>query len=361
MTLHVFNPEHDIALASGLSNFTAPHAGRQLRHDLAFLPFLWADEGDAVLVADGRQARLAAGRCKSALSRFVSHDVRLPHIAFVDQKDLSTVGTIEKIAPWGWDNALRRELERRQVNAGLLPSEEHLETIRQLSHRRLTLQLLPSLRKSYTVGEAFECHSVSDVEQLLPGYARLVLKAPWSSSGRGLRFIDSYEGLTPSQEGWLRNMLLHQGCVLAEPYYNKVKDFGMEFHSDGNGRVKYLGLSLFHTQNGAYTGNVVASESYKQQMLGTYLPEEWLTETCHRLEQQLGILLDGHYEGPLGVDMMVVSRPDRKGFLLHPCVEVNLRRTMGHAALSLTPAHEQVAMVMRITLTDKYRLRFTRL
>ena len=31
MTLHVFNPEHDIALASNLSNFTAPHAGRQLR------------------------------------------------------------------------------------------------------------------------------------------------------------------------------------------------------------------------------------------------------------------------------------------------------------------------------------------
>lgn len=29
--LHIFNPEHDIALASNLSNFTAPHAGRQLR------------------------------------------------------------------------------------------------------------------------------------------------------------------------------------------------------------------------------------------------------------------------------------------------------------------------------------------
>ena len=50
MTLHIFNPEHDIALASNLSNFTAPHAGRQLRADLGFLPALWAEEGDVVLV-----------------------------------------------------------------------------------------------------------------------------------------------------------------------------------------------------------------------------------------------------------------------------------------------------------------------
>ena len=48
--LHIFNPEHDIALASNLSNFTAPHAGRQLRADLGFLPALWAEEGDVIMV-----------------------------------------------------------------------------------------------------------------------------------------------------------------------------------------------------------------------------------------------------------------------------------------------------------------------
>ena len=52
MKLHIFNPEHDIALASNLANFTAPHAGRQLRANLGFLPALWAADGDAVLVDD---------------------------------------------------------------------------------------------------------------------------------------------------------------------------------------------------------------------------------------------------------------------------------------------------------------------
>ena len=52
MKLHIFNPEHDIALAANQPRFTAPHAGRQLRADLGFLPALWADDGDLVLVDD---------------------------------------------------------------------------------------------------------------------------------------------------------------------------------------------------------------------------------------------------------------------------------------------------------------------
>ena len=32
--IHVFNPEHDIALAANQKRFTAPHAGRQMRADL---------------------------------------------------------------------------------------------------------------------------------------------------------------------------------------------------------------------------------------------------------------------------------------------------------------------------------------
>ena len=56
MILHIFNPEHDLALASNLSNFTAPHAGRQLRQDLGWLPALWAGEKDFVLVENVKNA-----------------------------------------------------------------------------------------------------------------------------------------------------------------------------------------------------------------------------------------------------------------------------------------------------------------
>ena len=63
------------------------------------------------------------------------------------------------------------------------------------------------------------------------------------------------------------------------------------------------------------------------------------------------------YCGPFGVDMMAVARTDGDGFWLHPCVELNLRRTMGHVALALTPTDRDPRRLMSIYYADKYRLR----
>ena len=79
MTLHIFNPEHDIALASNLSNFTAPHAGRQLRNDLGFLPALWAEDGDQILVEHEESAIKAYRRVCHRLEKLgitASHSSR---------------------------------------------------------------------------------------------------------------------------------------------------------------------------------------------------------------------------------------------------------------------------------------------
>jgi len=72
-------------------------------------------------------------------------------------------------------------------------------------------------------------------------------------------------------------------------------------------------------------------------------------------------LLNGQYVGPLGVDMMIVAQENHDGFFLHPCVEINLRRTMGHVALSLTPSIDDVLRVMRIEYMDNhYKLKIDR-
>ena len=51
MTLHIFNPEHDMSLAQNSPNYTPSRAALQIRNDLAFLPYIWAKQGDAVLVS----------------------------------------------------------------------------------------------------------------------------------------------------------------------------------------------------------------------------------------------------------------------------------------------------------------------
>ena len=365
MPLHVFNPEHDIALASGLSNFTAPHAARQLRYDLGFLPALWAAEDDLVLVDDVEHALKCYQRLARAVKRHHLRPLQVAtprYVVAVKRAGLSGEPKLTAVDPWGWDAALSAKLRRGGVVASLLPTSEQLTAIRELSHRRTAARLLPLLRLPGTVGEAFECRDVSAVEHLLTLYPRLVLKAPWSSSGRGLRFVDASTMQSPHAvqlRGWLTNLLATQGSVMAEPYYSKVCDFGMEFHSNADGTVSYCGLSLFHTANGAYTGNLLAAEQAKRQTLSRYISTDLLDAVQVEISRHLPVILAGSYCGPLGIDMMIVSEATPH---LHPCVEINLRRTMGHVALALAPIDDDIRRVMRIRFfQNNYHLKIERL
>ena len=187
------------------------------------------------------------------------------------------------------------------------------------------------------------------------------MKAPWSSSGRGLRFSSLDRTPLSIHMGWLCNLLKSQGSVMVEPFYHKVKDFGMEFYADEKGNVNYLGLSLFQTLNGAYTGNLLATEDKKTELITPYVPVNLLNNIKQQICSLLNELLNGQYVGPLGVDMMIVAQENHDGFFLHPCVEINLRRTMGHVALSLTPSIDDVLRVMRIEYMDNhYKLKIDR-
>lgn len=364
MTLHIFNPEHDIALAANLSNFTAPHAGRQLRNDLGFLPALWAKDGDQILVDHEESAQKAYRR---VCHRLVKLGIRTPegmsearkadslpalNLQFTVTKTDVYRQEIQQIQPWGWDRAIRRELERTGISPALLPTEEHIAQIRQLSHRRTSAKLLPLLQMEGTVGESFECTTTEQIDALFGRYGRLVLKAPWSSSGRGVRFLRSSDEMGNFMN-WIINILKTQGSIMVEPYFNKVKDFGMEFEANVEGRIHYLGLSLFHTVNGAYEGNILATEETKREMINRYVSLDLLDSIKQKIIEQLR--LDA-YVGPFGIDMMVAKEG------LHPCIEINLRRTMGHVALAISPTDDDIRGVMRVIYNgNHYKLKINKL
>ena len=364
MTLYVFNPEHDLALASGLSNFTAPHAGRRLRADLGYLPALWAGEDDCVLVEHVEQARRAYGRLRARVGGAPCH--------FVDKSQLSSL-PINRVEPWGWDFALRAALIRYGVRPEACASEAEIADVREYSHRRYAAEVLHRLISLLTPHSSLfeipvEATSVEAVEQCLFDSPRLVVKAPWSSSGRGVRFIDGE--ISDYHRGWLRNIIAQQGSVMVEPYYSKVKDFGMEFETLPDGQIRYVGLSLFDTRNGAYTGNIIASEDDKLEMISHYIPVSSIDSVRAKVMEALNHVIGRHYVGPFGVDMMILSKHDNQGFLIHPCVEINLRRTMGHVAIEMaiassyalaTSSHFPLPRVMQITLSDKYRIHILRL
>ena len=97
MTLHIFNPENDLALACPSPHFIPPASARQMADDLSALPVWWAMRGDAVCVASVKEARRwaeeAGGICPEV--RWVGRD-GLPSDADVD--------------PWGWSPLMVQRL-----------------------------------------------------------------------------------------------------------------------------------------------------------------------------------------------------------------------------------------------------------
>ena len=338
MVTHIYNPEHDLALAYGGEGFTPPAAGRGMREGLGFLPAFWANEGDSILVDDVT----AMERAAAPFGEF------LPKVAFVSWSQLPDVVKRHEdleIIPWGWDMALRHQLLRAGVPAGCLPTTGEVERVRMLSHRRTTIPLLRHLVDTLPdmVGKRLEASSLDEVRQWLSQERAVVCKAPWSCSGRGVRFVE--KELDGNLEGFLRNVLAHQGCVIVEHGYHRLMDFAMEFMAE-DGVVRYEGLSLFDTRNGAYSGNVLAAEEEKWGLLGKEIPLEVVRPLVHALEALLAETFAG-YKGALGVDMMVVEEKGHRK--IHPCVEVNLRCTMGWVALAVAQRTRGRFDTMRVT------------
>ncbi len=360
MKLHTFNPGHDIALASNRMAVTMPHAARELADDLGWIPALWADAGDCILVHHVDEAYEVA-------KRFFSENATrsFPDVRFVGRDQLGGL-PIDEVCPWGWDACLVGELLGSGVAPHVLPTIDSVRgEMRELSHRKNAIPVLQRVRmglEDRTCGksaclQSFEA-CIDYIGELHGDYVsapwrisdRAVFKAPWSSSGRGVRFVEG--SITPSVAGWMENTIRRQGSIMAEPYYQKVEDFALEFVADV--KVRYVGLSLFETNGSAYSGNIVASEEKKRQMLGKYIDGTLLDELILRLEEALTIQFGGKYCGPLGVDMMVVAGGDDRPFRIHPCVEINLRRTMGHVALALTSTDDRPPQVMSIVRQDQH-------
>ena len=340
-----------MALAADTVRVSLPHAIQEFKTNLGFLPALWAEDGDFVLVDDVPFAVKALSQC------------RLPHaeVLFITPEELRSL-TFTSYVPWGWDRAVRQLLVDAGVDGGLLPSDGYLAYIRSLADRLNTVDALAWVRsgiEDVTCGESRFCDTVDGVYEELHRHGSVVVKALWSSSGRGVRYADGEWGT--SFAGWVANTIARQGGVMVEPYYKKVKDFAYEFYAYGDGRVEYVGLSLFETNKGSYTGNIVAAEEEKAARLRRYLPGEVMSDVRRRLERYFSESAFRDYSGPLGVDMMVVAKDGGNGFLLHPCVEINVRRTMGHVANSFNTPATEPAMLMHIVHDVNYRLKFDRM
>lgn len=282
--LAIFNPEHDLCLANGSAHYVPPQSALDFARRSATL----------------MQIVYPAASCCCA----------------AEAADGMREGPV---VPWGWNAALKAALLRQGFAESLLPSDETLARWRGLQHRATLLPLQP------------DCSAVTTDEgvgEMLAQYGAVVMKAPWSGSGRGLRWVTGE--MSGHDRLWLRKIVREQRCVVVEPRRKVAETFALEYRVE-EGALCFAGYSLFQSASGVYRGNLLLPD------------EEIARRVCFAeaerrpLEWWLSEHIAPYYEGPLGVDFIL----DAEG--THCITELNLRHTMGLLAHEYLRRHPAAA------------------
>lgn len=324
LSVYVFNPDYDMAMANFTPYYKAPAEIIRMAADLSVLPVWFADEGCGVKV-DGLE-RVELFYCQ-LLEVCRTEESWKKCFRWAGSTGWTDKWISAHYMPWGWTPSLVHRLRQEGVEDCYLLSFEKLCRIRYLSSRQRCLEVLPAFSGWIGIcGEMKWCTGLQEVEDFIYAKGNVILKAPWSGSGRGLWKV-STESWNPSLSGWVSRILKVQGGIMVEPIYDKVVDFAMEFIADEEG-VRFCGYSYFETDvHGNYKANCLMSNSAIEEKLSHYVSVDLLCKVRDTLEQVLSHLLGQDYQGYLGVDMMVCR--EGQGFRIHPCVEINLRMNMG--------------------------------
>ncbi len=335
--LWVFNPGHEEALLhAAKASYTASKTVLTMMYELAQLMLPLASVEDYIYCPsrDGRSARL------------IDHQGN----SISDYKGLPPL----KLNLWGLEPHSQRMISTWAKAQGIALSVADISPeYYALAHRNACVKCLRYLHRhasQFIPQPEIIPHRILKGEDTIDatarfirtqGYPRAMLKRPYSSSGRGVQPIDLPLGREQSEV--IYNLAQHYGEVSLEPLLNRQQDYALLFYADANG-LRHIGYSKFVTDDKsgtAYSGNILASdESIAEELTQALGDKQALLDLIEHLQVFLHTELKGTYEGYIGIDMMTYL--DLNGTLhLHPCVEINLRCTMGVIAHRL---QEDIAM-----------------
>lgn len=308
--------------------------------DLAALPLFLANSGDIVLAEQlpSMKYTKAIGKLNLALPDFLQ-----------TQKALSTgtlpLENIHSLKPWGWSPAAHKLLTPLKPRCSAAfqksPVFNWSTKSRNLYSKKFALHILKQLLQEYRnpvfIPDALTgqvCYEQAQIEALLSQWGSLMIKAPWSSSGRGLQTITKTP-VHPKVWEKIVGIINDQGYAIVEPLLNKQLDIAFQFELKKE-KISYLGISNFTTDpKGQYTGNrlngLPDTVDSELKTFAKSLPEKVVEPLIRTLE---GSELASGYEGNFGVDCLIYQTIDNQ-LAVNPCLEINLRQNMGLLSLQL--------------------------
>lgn len=325
-TLHFFNPGHETAVHNGSIYYTAPSSIVSLQNDLSFLPAWYAEENSTILI-------------KKQDNYFSNLKNLLPSLAEATIENDLTKYPDAEVCLWGISPQVIHYFEGLNLKHSTnlkIPSwnSEYLYLNSRQNAKDCLTDLISQLSQidSNITPQFFT--RLEDIDnEVKESNQKLLAKAPFSSSGRGLLWLPE-SGLTRTENQILHGILRKQGSVSVERVLDKDTDFAMEFNSDGLGNISFAGYSLFSTnKKGAYEGNILASQRFIVDNLCDKISATLLDDVKENLCKIL-VNKYGHiYKGCIGVDMMIYKNDEE--YKLHPCVEINMRYNMGYLSVKL--------------------------
>ena len=316
--------------------------------DLALLPLWYAAEGDFVFVEEEDELPLSA---------WLPPGLSLPALPLTRKKIAAGAATLPRLeaAPWGISRqSVHLFGELKQMYELDLDVPAWKDDYACLTSRRTAARCFAEIRRllpdfDFPAAPVFFSQPDETEAYLRRHPGLFVLKAPYSSSGRGLVWLNE-NGPGNSERNRIRGILHKQGAISLERQLNRVADFALEFSSDGKGNLSCEGLSVFDTHaRGGYLGNRLQAPSALRKLLLAYAGEDELRRVQEAAGQALRQTYAYRYAGSMGVDMLIYQRADGS-YGIHPCVEVNLRRTMGLLALRLFANYIDPAASARFTI-----------
>lgn len=320
-----------MAVANSQVSYMPPAHLRQFENNLASIPSFFADENDAVLTRE---------RVPQAFIEY------LQKLGFKTPVFIQSYGELpadilplNSLRPWGWSPAvhnmlkpfkplcnlewLKHPMYNWKPHHRLLLSRETgyrlISQIQEIRENSFDLIEIPTLPKKLS--------SLYDIENIIHSISPpVILKTPWSASGRGLfRIRDIHE--QAENNPWVKSKLRQQGFLFAEPFLDKISDLSFHFWIDKSD-VHYLGYNFFETNAmGQFLG--CYTHFPPQSLVDVSILKEAIRQGSQLLKEALKKLnINEDYQGPAGIDTMVF-RNKQNQIKLHPCIEINLRHSMG--------------------------------
>lgn len=338
--IYLFNPTCEYAVANGNASWQPNRLLQKMESDLAVLPLYLAQPGDYVLI-DVAPSEEFLSRLKELnvhLPEFITKKVALQRERFLKIPK-------GKLLPWGWSPAAHRLLAplKTSCSTAFLASPVSIwkPEYRELYSKKfaweirkeISNQIDPKIMISPELHPEI-CTTQSEIEYLLSRWQKLMIKAPWSSSGRGLQPITKIP-VHPKVWEKLLGMVQEQGYVMVEPFLDKTLDMALQFELN-KGKATYLGISRFAAdKKGQYQGNFLNgfphSANIEVKTFARSLPEKIVAPLVSAIEKSK---LASWYEGFFGVDLLVFRNEDNQ-LKVNPCLEINVRQNMGLLSLQL--------------------------